>query len=148
MNAKAIEAQEAIQGDRLISLVAAGQSIAGAARQLEMDYEKARKLYHKELRAVYDSNVGLREELLGKELKTLDLLQRPLMLEAMKGDRKCAETVLSIMDRRAKYLDLHAAAKVNVEITRVDDALREIVTIIDGNMSAASLERIALPEAG
>jgi hypothetical protein len=35
-----------------------------------------------------------------------------------------------------------------VEITRVDDALREIVTIIDGNMSAASLERIALPEAG
>lgn len=144
---KTVQAQDALDGDRIITLVAAGQSIAGAARQLEINYKRAARLYHQELRHVYDTNVGLREELLGKELKTLDLLQRPQMLEAMKGDRKAAETVLAIMDRRAKYLDLHAAAKVSVEISRVDDVLERVVGIIDGAYQVAELEYVDMPDA-
>lgn len=150
MSKAVTKAQEDLMGDRLLSLVASGQSIAAAGRQLEINPRRAQRLYHRELRKVYENNVALREELLGRELKTLDILQRALMPKAVQGDRHATETVLNIMDRRSKYVGLDQAAKVQVEVTRVDEAMNEIVQIIDGSMAGAEeLQRAdSLPEAG
>lgn len=96
-----------------------------------MPYATALRWYHAALRKVYDDNATLREEVLGKELKTLDLLQRALWPAALRGHVRSVEVMLAVMDRRARYLGLDAAVKIQVEATRVDDALAKVATIID-----------------
>jgi len=130
--------------DQLLQRVVAGQSIVRAAEALNIPYETARRWYHGALRKVYDDNATLREEVLGKELKTLDLLQRALWPAALRGHVRSVEVMLSVMDRRAKYLGLDAAVKIQVEATRVDEALAKVATIIDAETStqAAPLLRV------
>lgn len=123
--------------DKLLERVVAGQSITKAAAALEIPYQTARRWYHDALRKVYDDNADLREEVLGRELKTLDLLQRALWPAALRGHVRSVEVMLGVMDRRAKYLGLDAAVKHQVEVTRVDDALARVASIIDGENAAA-----------
>lgn len=49
------------------------------------------------------------------ELNTLEQLQRPLMVRALKGDVPSAMGVLKIMERRAKMLGMDAAPKTEDE---------------------------------
>jgi hypothetical protein len=150
MASKAVtEAQEALDGGKLLDLVAAGSSIAAAARAIGLKERTGQRLYHAELQRYFQENATQREELVGRELRTLDLLQRKVMRQALDGDLKAVDRVLAIMDRRGKMLGLDAAAKVTVEVSRVDEKLAEIVQIIDGSIvAAAELEYVTLPEAG
>lgn len=135
---KAVIAAEAILADQLIKLVAAGSTIADAAKALDIPSRvTAERLYHQEIRRYYEDNATLRQELVGRELKTLELLQRRVMQDALKGDTKAVDRVLAIMDRRSKYLGLDQAAKVDVSVVSVDAALAKIVDIFDGHIAAA-----------
>jgi hypothetical protein len=124
--------------DQLLQRVVAGQSIKAAAEGLGLPYNTALNWYHAALRKVYDDNADMREEVLGKELKTLDLLQRALWPAALRGHVRSVEVMLSVMDRRAKYLGLDAAIKHQVEVTRVDEALATVATIIDAEIATAA----------
>lgn len=135
--------------DRLLQLVVAGQSVQRAAEQLDIPYATALRWYHAALRKVYDDNATLREEVLGKELKTLDLLQRALWPQALRGHVRSVEVMLAVMDRRAKYLGLDAAVKVQIEATRIDDAMTRIAGILDAETATTTPPLLrALPGAG
>lgn len=138
MTSKEVEASEVILSDQIIRLVAAGSTIAAAGKSLGVDSRNtAERLYHNAIRKFYDDNSSLRQELVGRELKTLELLQVPMMRDALKGDTKAVDRVLAIMDRRSKYLGLDQAAKVDVSLTSVDSALARVVDILDGAVVAA-----------
>lgn len=141
------EVERVQRTDQLLQRVVAGQSVQRAATDLEIPYNTALRWYHDALRKVYDDNATLREEVLGKELKTLDLLQRALWPAALRGHVRSVEVMLGVMDRRAKYLGLDAAVKIQVEATRVDDALAKVATIIDAESAAAVPLLRAVPEA-
>lgn len=149
-SAKAQEALDTLNMTKLLDAVAAGAPVRRAAQSMGLSEDQGYTLYHRALRQYYEENASARELLVARELRTLDLLQRAVMSDALKGDTKAVDRVLSIMERRAKTLGLDQAAKVSVEIGRADAALAEIVQIIDGTVAAnaASLERMVLPEAG
>lgn len=147
-NKASAELQQVQLTDQLLNQVVAGRSVQRAAEDLDIPYTTALRWYHAALRKIYDDNATLREEVLGKELKTLDLLQRSLWPAALNGHVRSVEVMLAVMDRRAKYLGLDAAVKVQVEATRVDEALTRVANIIDaeGSASVAPLLR-AVPDA-
>jgi len=133
--------------DKLLQLVIAGQSVARAAEQLDLKYDTALRWYHDALRKVYEDNAGMREEALGKELKTLDMLARALWPQALRGHVRSVEVMLAVMDRRSKYLGLDAAIKVQLDTGNVDVALNKIARIIDGEASAEAAQLLrAVPD--
>jgi hypothetical protein len=132
------ELERAQLTDKLLQRVVAGQTVRAAAADLEIPHTTADRWYHAALKKIYDDNADLREEVLGKELKTLDLLQRALWPGALRGHVRSVEVMLSVMDRRAKYLGLDAAVKHTVEITRVDEALARVANIIDGEVASGA----------
>lgn len=132
--------------DKLLQLVIAGQSIARAAEQLNLKYDTALRWYHAALQKVFDDNVDMRQEVLGRELKTLEMLQRALWPAALRGHVRSVEVMLAVMDRRSKYLGFDAATKVHVEVTRVDEALTEITKIIDGEAAGPAQLLRAVPD--
>lgn len=133
---KRTELERAQLTEQLLQRVIAGQTVKRAAEQLNIVYTTALKWYHDALQKVYDDNTELREQTLGRELKTLEMLQRALWPAALQGHVRSVEVMLAVMDRRAKYLGFDAATKVQVEVTRVDEALTEITKIIDGEAAA------------
>jgi len=140
----AAELERARQADQLIQLVIAGQSVAKAADSLKISYEVAKRMYRQALQKTFDESTDQRQELLGRELKTLEMLQRALWPGALRGHVRSVEVMLAVMDRRSKYLGFDAATKVQVEFARVDQALSDITKIIDGEATAqaATLLRI------
>lgn len=133
--------------DKLLQLVIAGQTVARAAEQLNLTYNTALRWYHDALQKVYDDNASLRQEALGRELKTLEMLQRALWPAALRGHVRSVEVMLAIMDRRSKYLGLDAATKISVEVSKVDNALADITNIIDGEASAGAAQLLrAVPD--
>lgn len=131
------EAKDLILAEQLLTLAASGSSLRAAAKALGVTYGRAERLYHAQARAVYDANATLVQEVIGKELATLDLMQRkvmPLITGPEGPDLKAVDKMLAIMARRARYLDLDAATKVEVQVTAVDDALARITDILDGEI--------------
>jgi AraC-like DNA-binding protein len=63
------------------------------------------------------------QELIQMELNTLEQLQRPLMLRALKGDVQAAMGVLKIMERRAKMLGLDVAPKGEGDENRITEVI-------------------------
>lgn len=130
----ASKAADAIAGAKIMDAVAAGATLQAAADSVGLKIDAASRLLHAEFRAFYEQNGSQREELVGRELRKLELLERPFFREALKGNEKAADRVLAIMKRRADMLGLDSAAKVAVEISAVDDALSEIVRIVEGSV--------------
>lgn len=73
------------------------------------------------------------EELRIAELDRLDRLQRATWTKAMQGDVMSINTVLRIMDRRAKYLGLDAPIRQEITVETTDVSLidREIARLIE-----------------
>jgi hypothetical protein len=76
------------------------------------------------------------QEVLDQELDRLDRLQVAVWGRAMKGDDRAINTILRLMERRAKLLGLDAAQKVQAEVTTfdghrdIDGEIERIVEII------------------
>lgn len=136
-------AQDAVRASQLLDLMVAGVGLNAAAKQLHMSFTKAKKLYHDELKRYFEEHAGERQELVGRELRKLDVLEKPFFRKALDGDEKAMDRVLSIMKARREILGLDAAAKVSVEVTRVDDAISQIVRVIDGRISDAEEVEVA-----
>lgn len=136
-NKLSAQAQQVQIVDQLLQKVVTGSSVQAAAKDLDIPYATALRWYHESLQKIYDDNAELRKEVLGRELKTLDLLQRALWPSAQRGHVRSVEVMLAVMDRRAKYLGLDAAAKLEVEVTKVDEALTQIARVIDGEIEVA-----------
>jgi hypothetical protein len=145
------QATEAVLGTRLVDAVAAGASVVRAAEALGLTEREGYRIYHESIRRYYEENSAARELMVAREMRKLDLLERPMFKQALDGDQKAVDRVLAIMKARRDMLGLDAAAKVQVEIGRADDALAKIVQIVDGTAAAAQvqpLRRLELPEAG
>lgn len=74
------------------------------------------------------------QEVLDQELDRLDRLQVAVWPRAMKGDDRAINTILRLMERRAKLLGLDAAQKVQAEVTTFDghrDIDAEIERIVE-----------------
>lgn len=141
----ATKAQDLIVGAKIMDAVSAGASIAAAAEREKITEDAATRLLHAEFRRFYEQNASQREELVGRELRKLELLEKPFFRKALQGDEKAADRVLAIIKARRDMLGLDAAAKVSVEISAVDDALANLVNIIDGEVVQPTPLRRALP---
>lgn len=135
----ASKAQDAIAGAKIMDAVAAGATLEVAGKSVGVKIDVAERLLHAEFRRFYEQNATQREELVGRELRKLELLERPFFRKALQGDEKAADRVLAIMKRRADMLGLDSAAKVQVEISAVDEALAEIVQIVEGQVVGAEV---------
>lgn len=127
-----VRLSQAEQKEKLVALVLAGMTVRAAAAKLEVKERSAYDWYQAALRKAYEDGKGDREAALGRELATLDLLQKSLMPQALRGHTQSAKVVLEILDRRSKYLGLDEATKVQLEFGRVEQALAEVVQVLEG----------------
>ena len=78
------------------------------------------------------------DEVRQQELDRLDRLQVAVWPRAMKGDDRAINTILRLMERRAKLLGLDAAQKVQAEVTTfdghrdIDAEIERILEVIRG----------------
>jgi len=135
----ASRAQDLIAAAKIMDAVAAGATLEAAGKSVGVKIDVAERLLHAEFRRFYEQNATQREELVGRELRKLELLERPFFRKALQGDEKAADRVLAMMKRRADMLGLDTAAKVQVEISAVDEALAEIVQIVEGKVLGAEI---------
>lgn len=71
------------------------------------------------------------------ELARLDRLMQGVWTQALRGENRSVESVLKIMDRRAKLLGLDAPVKQQVEVNThdrdsIDSEVARLVAILDG----------------
>ena len=87
------------------------------------------------------------DELREQELDRIDRLQLALWPKAMKGDNASINTIVRLMERRARLLGLDTAIKIQQDITTwtgdesIDRAVRDLAALLtanDANSSGAS----------
>ena len=122
---------ETVNGAKLLERVASGMTVTEAAESLGLTRQTGSRVYNAELRRVMDTNNELRSQLIAQDLETLRLLARAHMPRALRGDTGSAKIVLGVLDRRAKLLGLDAAIKVEISNDRVNEAVDEIVALLD-----------------
>lgn len=142
----ASKAQDLVAAAKIMDAVAAGATLEAAGKSVGVKIDVAERLLHAEFRRFYEQNATQREELVGRELRKLELLERPFFRKALQGDEKAADRVLAMMKRRADMLGLDSAAKVQVEISAVDEALAEIVQIVEGQVVGAEVAQLRRAE--
>lgn len=103
---------------RVLELRRAGLTWANIADQVGYaDPTGAYAAYKRAVKRVLKEPV---QEVLDQELDRLDRLQVAVWGRAMKGDDRAINTILRLMERRAKLLGLDAAQKVQAEVTTYD----------------------------
>lgn len=131
-NSAAVRLTKAEQTEKLMRLLSSGLSVRAAAKQLDISERQARRLKDKAVTDLFHASAAATEKVIGQELHTLNMLQAATMPHALRGNLKAVDTVLSIMDRRAKFLGLYAPDKLTVQVDRVDHAIGQIMDIVDG----------------
>lgn len=161
---KTAEAEDVIQGARILTMVAKGRTIVAASRELGISEKHARDLYHRELSSVMETNNGLRQQLVSQDLETLRLLIEAHMEPALGAwveepsargrrvysappDPQAAKIILQALDRRSKLLGLDSAIKVEVSNARVSDVVDGVVQLMDSGWDEEDDEQKALPSA-
>jgi hypothetical protein len=140
--------EEQLKLEKFLNLICTGMTEQAAARQVELSYMTARRMKASALQEVFRRTAGAVEQILAQEMLTLNMLQRAMMPAALHGHVRSGEVVLSIMAQRAKYLGLNSPEKIKVEISKVDEALAEIVQIIDGEVDPVRPLARVLPRTG
>lgn len=121
MPRKSITPDQLDKERRVIEMRRAGATFDDIARALGFSngsgawqaYQRAMK------RALTEAGT---EEIRQLELDRLDRLQGAVWNDAMRGDRSAIQTVLKILDRRARYLGLDAPIRQEVKVEQVDPA--------------------------
>jgi hypothetical protein len=86
------------------------------------------------------------DELREQELDRLDRLQLALWPKAMKGDNASINTIVRLMERRARLLGLDTAIKIQQDITTwtgdesIDRAVRDLAALLTANNADSSGE--------
>jgi hypothetical protein len=119
--------------------VAGRRSQALELRAMGLTYEQiaerlkysSRQAAHRDIHTALDNLVSApAKELLAEELSRLERLLQGVWAEARKGDPHKVNTVLRILDMRAKYLGLYAPDRVQAEI-RIDDPKQVAANILE-----------------
>jgi hypothetical protein len=112
------KAQKAERIQRAFELRKAGKTLRQIAEMLGYSHEMVRKDITNVITTLQQDSKDIAQELMTIELARLDDMQFSVWPEARKGDRKSIETVLKIMERRAKILGLDVQRTVNVTLTK------------------------------
>jgi hypothetical protein len=86
------------------------------------------------------------DELREAELDRIDRLQLALWPKAMKGDNSSVNTIVRLMERRARLLGLDLPIKITQDITTwdgdesIDRAVRDLAALLEGNTEESSGE--------
>ena len=97
---------------RALNLRRSGASFQSIADQLGIGKSTAHKCVTTALAAVRRENYSLAEEVMVLEANRLDAMQLGIWPAVLQGDLPAIQTVLKIMERRAKLLGLDAPTKV------------------------------------
>jgi len=124
---------------RAFELRKAGKTYREIGDALGYSHEMARKDIQGVLQGIAEETIGSAKEVLSIELARLDTLQYAVWSMARTGDISCINTILKIMERRAKLLGLDISRNVNVMVTAEDIAkmsdeeLHDIISTISTN---------------
>src|SRR5262245_39596903 len=91
---------------RVIELRKGGWTLTEIARQVGVSPQAVHKVLKSELARLNSLSLDLISEWKELEISRLDKLQASLWRKAVKGDLRAAETILSIIDRRARLMGL------------------------------------------
>jgi hypothetical protein len=133
------KAQKTERIQRAFELRKAGKTLRQIGEMLGYSHEMARKDIQGVITSLQQDSKDVAQELMILELARLDDMQFSVWPEARKGDRKSIETVLKIMERRAKILGLDIQRTVNVTLTKSelermsDDDINELITQLTAN---------------
>lgn len=142
-------AEQALYGERMLKLVASGKSIRKAAEEVGLPRDTGHRYYQAALRKAAQETEGLRQDLVHQDLESLRLLiEAHMPLATAHGDEKSAGVVLRALGQRAKLLGLEEALKIEVQTSRVDDALTQIVAIMDAQRSDPQTVEILRAQVG
>lgn len=127
-----ITAANALLARQMMALVASGSTIIEACRQLKVTETRGKRLHAREMKRVIDDNADLREQVFAQELENLRLLRKAGMPRALRGEPRSIEVMLALSREFRKFLGLDAAMKVEVQASRVEDAITRIVELSEG----------------
>lgn len=138
----AAEITKEAEASRLLDAVLVTGNVQAAARSLDIPYHRARKLYKEQLKAYWDDNADKAELVAAKELRKLDIVERPVMKQALEGDLRAVDRLLAISKARREIIGVDAAKRVEVQFGAVDTALADIAAMIDGTVAAKPLRLV------
>lgn len=99
------------------------------------DIKAIKETWRQRMAENYDAHVA-------EETAKLDWLERGLMAKALTGNKDAVETLLKIMDRRAKLLGLDAPARARIEVVTEDLIDAEIRRLRDQLGDAIEVEGV------
>jgi DNA-binding CsgD family transcriptional regulator len=127
---------------RAFELRKAGKTYRQIAEMLDYSHEQVRKDISAILQSIAAETKASAVDLLSIELSRLDDLQFGIWADARRGDKRAIDSVLRIMERRARLLGLDITRNLTVTITpdeivkMNDEELHELVSSISKNVSA------------
>jgi hypothetical protein len=137
--AEAERARRREVGRQALLLKSQGHSLFDIASQLDADEGLVKESMSETMRALADvmDEVERREHLV-ELLTSAELIQRSMMPAATAGDSRAADTVLKVLDRKAKWLGLEdgnvdaRTQTLIVQGTEYAEALRQIAAANNG----------------
>jgi hypothetical protein len=117
---------------KMMELVASGSTVPNAARSLNLSEKQARTLLGREMQRVIDDSADLREQVFAQELENMRLLRQAGMPRALRGEPRSIEVMIALGREYRKFLGLDAAMKIEVQASKVEDAITRIVELTDG----------------
>lgn len=136
------KAQKAERIQRAFELRKAGKTLRQIADMLGYSHEMVRQDINGVITNLQADAKQSADEMMSLELARLDDMQFSVWAEARRGDRKSIDTVLKIMERRAKLLGFDIQRTVNLTVTKSelermsDDELHELIDTLTTNTSA------------
>jgi hypothetical protein len=105
----------------------------------ELGYSAVSSAYEAVMTALKDTLREPAEEVRKLELDRLDAMLNAIWPQALSGDLKAIDSVLRLMDRRARYLGLDAPVRVDIE---ADVRAMAVQLGIDPDLAVAEAEAI------
>jgi len=129
---------------RVLELRRAGFTFQRIAE--EVGYKQASGAQRAHERITARNAPQLPKEFVWQELDRLDRMQVALWPRAMKGDDRAINTIIRLMERRAKYLGIEAPTKIQAEVVNydgtrdIDGDIERIVNLIRGMDTSEPME--------
>jgi hypothetical protein len=108
------EAKKAMLSFKICELYADGQTTKQIAALLDCTVQWVRKVFRNEMARAFEHTLEDMQGVLKADLGITEVLITTFMKEALKGDVKAAHLVMTVLERRAKYLGLDAPAKTEI----------------------------------
>lgn len=131
-----------LYGHKIVESISLGYTMSAAAKACgDLDINTATELYKEQLAATAD--IYTKQEMLQQELHTLMIAQRGLMAGVRSGDPAAVRALIQVMKQRSDYLGLGEGIKVQIEVSTINQAIQDVVGVIEGEIAEVTpLRRI------